>query len=213
MNEPAIDVLIVDDHRMFAETLATMMSIEGMNVVGVATSGAEALDMLNDTRPRVVLVDYELPDMDGAAIARAMKARVPGIQVVMVTGSADDRVMLAAVYAGCSGFLTKDRAVLDVVSAIRSAANGDSTLSSAMLARLIPELSRGRAVGTDLTVRELAILKLLARGSTNRAIAGDLHLSINTVRNYVQSILRKLGTHSKLEAVSTAVREGVIAYP
>jgi two-component system response regulator DevR len=213
MNEPAIDVLIVDDHRMFAETLATMMSIEGMNVVGVATSGAEALDMLNDTRPRVVLVDYELPDMDGAAIARAMKARVPGVQVVMVTGSADDRVMLAAVYAGCSGFLTKDRAVLDVVSAIRSAANGDSTLSSAMLARLIPELSRGRAVGTDLTVRELAILKLLARGSTNRAIAGDLHLSINTVRNYVQSILRKLGTHSKLEAVSTAVREGVIAYP
>jgi DNA-binding NarL/FixJ family response regulator len=214
MTEVAIDVLIVDDHRMFGETLAKMLSIEGMNVVGVATSGAEALEMLHSSAPRVVLVDHDLPDMDGATITREIKRRAPDVHVVMVTGSTDDRVMLAAVYAGCSGFITKDRAVLEVVSAVRSTAKGENIMSSGILAKLLPELGHARAaVGANLTVRELAILKLLAKGSTNRAIAVDLHLSVNTVRNYVQSILRKLGTHSKLEAVSTAVREGVIAYP
>lgn len=155
-----------------------------------------------------------MPDQDGVELARQIKGRFPAIMVVMLTGSADDRVLLAAIEAGCSGFLTKDRAAAEVADAVRAAAQGEALISPAMLARLLPKLSRShRSLGTDLTERERGILTLLALGRTNRVIADELRLSVNTIRNYVQSILAKLGAHSKLEAVSTAVREGIIDYP
>jgi len=123
-------------------------------------------------------------------------------------------VLLGAIDAGCSGFLTKDRAAGEVARAVRAAASGEALISPAQLARLLPRLSSKKTeVGTDLTRRELELLTHLARGSSNKAIAADLHLSLNTVRNYVQSVLTKLDAHSKLEAVATAVREGIIDYP
>jgi DNA-binding NarL/FixJ family response regulator len=138
----------------------------------------------------------------------------PSSMVVMLTGAEDDRVLLGAIDAGCSGFLTKDRAASEVARAVRAAASGEALISPAQLARLLPRLSSKRTeVGTDLTRRELELLIHLARGSSNKTIAAELHLSLNTVRNYVQSVLTKLGAHSKLEAVSTAVREGIIDYP
>lgn len=207
-------VLIVDDHRMFAESLSRLLNDEdGLHVVAVAGTGADALSAAGKFAPRVALVDYHLPDGDGVAVAAEIKLRHPDVMVVMLTGSTDERVLLAAIECGCSGFLTKDRAATEVVDAVRAAAAGEALISPALLARLLPKLNRNyRAVGADLTERELQILTMLARGSTNRVIAGELHLSVNTIRNYVQAVLTKLGAHSKLEAVSTAVREGVIDY-
>jgi DNA-binding NarL/FixJ family response regulator len=162
----------------------------------------------------VVLVDFQLPDRTGVEVAAEVKARNPKTMVVMLTGSTDDRVLLAAIDAGCSGFLTKDRGASEVAEAVRAAAAGEALISPAQLARLLPKLSRThRAVGADLTDRERELLQHLARGQTNKVIAAELHLSVNTVRNYVQSVLTKLNAHSKLEAVSTAVREGIIDYP
>jgi len=210
-----VGVLIVDDHRMFGESLARLLSDEeGINVLGVATSGSEATEAATRLHPAVVLMDYQLPDQDGVTVAAGIKEHDPGVMVVMLTGLSDDRVLLAAIEAGCSGFLTKDRAAAEVAEAVRAAAAGEALISPALLARLLPKLNRThREVGADLTDREREILALLAKGWSNRIIASELFLSLNTIRNHIQSILRKLGAHSKLEAVATAVREGVIDYP
>lgn len=210
-----IGVLIIDDHRMFAESLARLLGDEdGIEVLGLATSGAEGVAIAARVHPQVVLIDYQMPEQDGVAIAAQIKQANPATMVVMLTGSTEDRVLLGAIDAGCSGFLTKDRAAAEVADAIRAAAAGEALISPAMLARLLPKLNRSRqTLGSDLTERELELLGYLAQGWTNKVIAEEMFLSVNTIRNYVQSVLTKLRAHSKLEAVATAVREGVIEYP
>jgi DNA-binding NarL/FixJ family response regulator len=210
-----VGVLIVDDHRMFAESLARLLSDEpGIEVLGVAATGADAIELVSTLHPRVVLMDYQLPDRDGVLLTAEVRRTNPGVMVVMLTGSTDDRVLLAAIDAGCSGFLTKDRAAAEVADAVRAAAVGEALISPALLARLLPKLNRThRSIGENLSDREREILALLARGWSNKVIAAELFLSVNTIRNHVQSILSKLGAHSKLEAVATAVREGIIDYP
>ena len=207
-----IGVLIVDDHRMFAESLARLLSDEeGIRVLAVTDSGAAAVELTKQLRPKVVLMDYRMPERDGVAIAADIKSHSPETMVVMLTGLTDQNVLLAAIEAGCSGFLTKDRAASEVAAAVRAAAAGEALISPNLLAELLPKLQPSRrSLGADLTERERQILVLLARGLTNKVIASELFLSVNTVRNHVQSILGKLYAHSKLEAVSTAVREGVI---
>jgi DNA-binding NarL/FixJ family response regulator len=210
----AVRVLLIDDHQMFVESLARVLADDDrIEVVGVASNAAEARKLADEHRPRVALVDFMLPDQDGVELAAALKAHDPDLMAVMLTASTDDRVLLGAIDAGCSGFLTKDRAVTEVVDAVLAAADGEALISPAQLARLLPRLSKTtQSVGADLTRRELQLLNHLARGQSNKAIAEELHLSVNTIRNYMQSVLLKLGAHSKLEAVSTAVREGLIDY-
>jgi DNA-binding NarL/FixJ family response regulator len=210
----SIRVLVVDDHQMFAESLARLLSEEpDIDVVGSAHDGERAVSLARALMPDVVLIDFQLPDRDGAQVAADIKLHAPDAMIVMLTGASDDRVLLAAIDAGCSGFLTKDNAARDVVEAVRGAAAGEALISPTLLARLLPKLQRSyRPVGADLTDREREVLHGLAAGKSNKAIAADLHLSVNTIRNYVQSLLMKLGAHSKLEAVSTAVRQGIIDY-
>jgi DNA-binding NarL/FixJ family response regulator len=214
-DDATVGVLIVDDHRMFSESLARLLADEqGIAVLGVAATGADAIDVVSRLHPNVVLMDYQLPDQDGVAVTAAIRRQDPSVMVVMLTGSTEDRVLLAALDAGCSGFLTKDRAAAEVVHAVRAAAVGEALISPALLARLLPKLNRTeRTLGEDLSDREREILGFLVRGLTNKAIAAELFLSVNTIRNHVQAVLAKLGAHSKLEAVSTAVREGIIDYP
>lgn len=212
---PVVGVVIVDDQGMFAELLGRILALEeGIEVLGMAGTGAEGLELVERLAPQVVLMDYQLPDMDGVVVTARIKQRSPDVMVVMLTGSAEDRVLAAAIDAGCSGFLTKDRAVPEVGQAVRGAAAGEALISPDLMARLLPTLDRTHEpLGEDLTEREREILALMARGSTNRVIASELYLSVNTVRNYVQSVLTKLHSHSKLEAVATAVRAGIVSYP
>jgi DNA-binding NarL/FixJ family response regulator len=213
--EGVLGVLVVDDHQMFAESLARLLSDQDdIVVLGMAAEGSEALDLCERLKPNVILIDYHMPGRDGVSIAAEIKRNHPEIMVVMLTGSAEDHVVLAAVEAGCSGYVTKDRAATELVDAVRSAAAGEVVISPALLARLLPQLNRTSAAsGVQLTERELQLLGLMAKGSTNKVMADELNLSVNTVRNYVQILLTKLNVHSKLEAVSTAVREGIIDYP
>jgi two-component system, NarL family, response regulator DevR len=213
--EGVLGVLVVDDHQMFAESLARLLSDQGdIVVLGMAAEGSEALDLCERLKPDVILIDYHMPGRDGVSIAAEIKRNHPEIMVIMLTGSAEDHVVLAAIEAGCSGYVTKDRAATELVDAVRSAAAGEVVISPALLARLLPQLNRTSAAsGVQLTERELQLLGLMAKGSTNKVIADELNLSVNTVRNYVQILLTKLNVHSKLEAVSTAVREGIIDYP
>ena len=213
----AIRVLLVDDHRMVADALSEVLAAnEDIELLGTASRASEAIAMAAALRPDVVLMDYQLPDQDGVAATRAIKEKRPGTRVVMLTSFDEDAILVAAIEAGCSGFVTKQGALEEVVAAVRLAGAGEAVVSPDMLARLLPHLHRVR-VGDGsmgpLTPREREVLELLAEGISNRAIAERLVLSVNTVRNHVQSVLSKLGAHSKLEAVTAAVRDGLIRFP
>jgi DNA-binding NarL/FixJ family response regulator len=206
-------VLIIDHHRIFVESLAQVLTQDGISVLGNASSGSEGIALAARLHPKVVLVNYVMPDRNGVEVVAGIKQRDPEIVVVMLTESTEDQVLVAAIDAGCSGFLTKDLAASEVTEAVRLAAVGETVISPASLERLLPHLGPSRGtLGFDLTPRERDVLEELARGWSNKAIASDLHLSLNTVRNYSQRVLIKLGAHSKLEAVATAVRQGIITY-
>ncbi len=212
---PAVRVAIVDDHHMFAESLSHVLALDpDLEVVGVARDSADALDLIERTSPDVALVDYRLPGRDGVALTSDIKDRQPDVHVVMLTGLRDERVLVAAIEAGVSGFLTKDLAVEDVVGAVRAAAAGEALVEPDLLARLLPRLARADdPMAVELTTRERELLLRVAQGGTNNAIAHELHLSVNTIRNYVQALLTKLDAHSKLEAVAIATRAGLIEHP
>ncbi|HLZ37659.1 MAG TPA: response regulator transcription factor [Mycobacteriales bacterium] len=205
-------IVIVDDHAMFAESLRLALEQQAdLSVVGSARTVREALSLVAASKPDVVVVDYRLPDGDGVALARAIRATGAARQIVMLTSAENDGVLLAAVDAGCTGFVTKTAPLDELVAAIRAAAVGEAVISPALLSRLLPRMQPGfRGVGADMTARELEVLRLLADGLSNAAIAARLTISVHTVRNHVASILAKLGVHSKLEALATAVREGIL---
>lgn len=205
-------VLIVDDHEMLAVSLAQVLAAEpDLTSVGVACTLERARALIPQTAPDVLLLDHRLPDGDGVAAIGELRALRQDMQVVVLTASAADHVLVAAIEAGAAGFVSKTRGVGDVTSAVRAAAAGEAVISPEMLARLLPRLSRtsGQA-HLDLTERERQVLDLLAEGLTNAAIAERLFVSVHTVRNHIANLSMKLGAHSKLEALSIAVREGIL---
>ena len=207
-----IKVLIVDDHKVFAEALMKVIEdAPDIDVIGTANSVEEAVAGARVGRPDVILMDFDLPDGNGAEATTQIKRDLPETRVVMLTSFTDEKVLVAAIEAGCSGYVTKHKATEEVLAAVRAAHAGEALISPSMLARVLPRLHRSyRGLGSDLTPREREILTLLADGVATQAIAEALVISPHTVRNHTQSILIKLQAHSKLEAVATAVREGII---
>ena len=205
-------VLVVDDHRMFTELLAHLLDgYDDIELVGVAATADEALAFAASDLPDVAVIDYRLPGEDGAKVAARFKAAHPSVKLVMLTGFDDDEVLRSAITAGCSGFVTKDRAAEDLVSAVRAVRSGAPALDPDAVNRLVvsPPPERRGAL-RSLTSRELDVLELLVEGISTRGIAERLFVSVNTARNHVQRVLAKLGVHSRLEAVALATREGLI---
>lgn len=209
---PPVRVLIVDDHEILAASLAQVLDAEpDLLSVGVAGTLERARSLVATTAPDVILLDQRLPDGEGVAAIGELRALRPSVQVVILTASAADHVLVAAIEAGAAGFVSKTRGIADVTAAVRSAAAGEAVISPELLARLLPRLHRsGRAAHNDLTEREREVLGLLAEGLSNAGIAQRLTVSIHTVRNHVANLSAKLGAHSKLEALSIAVREGLL---
>ncbi len=214
-NPVRIRVLVVDDHEIFAHSLVRALgSHPDLRVVGVAGTVKESIEAALGYEPDVVLMDLELPDGDGAAATRAMKALLPATKVVMLTGRSDRQAAVKALTSGCSGFVPKTDPLDRLVTAVRAAHAGEDPSNANDLSGLLSALgTTSRGLGSDLRPREIEVLGLMANGNTNRVIAGQLNVSLNTVRNHVQSILYKLHVHSKLEAVAVATREGIIAPP
>ncbi|GAA2140353.1 response regulator transcription factor [Nocardioides koreensis] len=208
----AARVLIVDDHEVLASSLSRVLDDEPDLVsVGIAGTLERARAMIRTTAPDVVLLDHRLPDGDGVDAIAELRALRPSMKVVVLTATASDHVLVSAVEAGASGFVSKSRSLGELTSAVRAAASGEAVISPEMLARLLPRLHRsGRPGPTDLTEREREVLGLLAEGLSNAAIAEQLVVSVHTVRNHVANLSAKLGAHSKLEALSIAVREGLL---
>lgn len=208
-----IRVLIVDDHLLFGQALAAALDRESdLQVVGTVSSLEDGVRVVLGEQVDVALLDYRLPGVDGVDGVHRLLAAAPSVAVVMVTASDDERVLLAAVEAGCAGFVSKTADIEHIHTAVRSAAVGEATIAPNLLPRLLARLAqRGTGVGSDLTAREREVLRHISAGRTNAEIADALHLSINTVRNHVQAVLAKLGAHSKLEAAAIAVRAGLAA--
>jgi len=207
-----VRVLIVDDHDILTESLSHALDSEpDLVVVGRGATLAEAEHLIRSTAPDVLLLDHRLPDGDGVEAVPRLRALQPSVAVVVLTASAAEHVLVAAIEAGVAGYLSKTRGLDEVTQAVRSAAAGEVVISPEMLARLLPRLQRSRsAVQPALTEREREVLALVAEGLTNAAIADRLVVSVHTVRNDVANLSAKLGATSKLEALSIALRDGLL---
>jgi DNA-binding NarL/FixJ family response regulator len=207
-----IRVLIVDDHEVLASSLAMVLDAEeDISTAGVATTLEQAGALVGTVQPDVILLDHRMPDGDGVAAISSLRAQRPSIGIVVLTASAADHVLLAAIEAGASGFLSKTRSLDEVTAAVRAAAAGESVISPELLARLLPRFGRAKVQPADeLTDREREVLALVAEGLSNAVIAERLVVSVHTVRNHIASLSAKLGAHSKLEALAIAVRQGLL---
>lgn len=208
-------MLLVDDHQLVAQAIERFLNArDGIAVIGVVGSVAELARF--PSRPDVVLMDYALPDGTGAEGTRIAKARWPGVRAVMLTGMAGNETTFETVQAGADGYLTKGGALEEVVAAVRSVDAGEILLPPAMIAEIAQRLAdapRPAPLARALSGRELEVLRHLAAGRSSRAMAAELRVSPETVRTHVQSIRRKLGASSRLEAVAVALRRGLIEPP
>ena len=209
-----IRVFIIDDHRMFTQAVAAALTEEpDMEVVDTVENLASARRRLEELEVDVILLDQRLPDGQGTHAAAELRALRPGAKVVLVTAAMEPSVLNEALAAGCAGFVTKGDSIDALAAAVRAAASGATPVSPAMLTRITGGNSNNSSLTEPLTPRETAVLLFLADGMSNEEIAKRLFISIHTLRNHIQSIISKLGAHSKLEAVSIAIREGLITAP
>ncbi|SRR6266545_4101127 len=213
----AIRVLICDDHALFRRGLIMVLEAEeGIEVVAEAEDGDEAIRKAEEFAPDVVLMDVRMPKVSGIAATRAIADVIPTAKILMLTVSDEEADLYQAIKAGATGYLLKEISIEEVADAIRAVTAGQSLISPSMASKLLVEFNNlakqaeERMVVPRLTERELQVLKLVARGLSNREVAEDLFISENTVKNHVRNILEKLHLHSRMEAVVYAVREKLL---
>jgi NarL family two-component system response regulator LiaR len=208
-----IRVLIADDHAVVRQGLRTFLDLQDdVEVVAEAPDGEAALAAAERVQPDVVLLDLVMPKVDGVAALRALRERAPEARVIVLTSFGDDDRLFAALRAGAVGYLLKDVEPAELVRAIRTAHAGQSPLSPAVAARVIDELAHGghrAGAAEELTPRELEVLRLIARGRSNKRIALELGMAEKTVKTHVSHLLAKLGVADRTQAALYAVREGL----
>lgn len=219
MTEPPIRVVIADDQRVVREGLTMLVGlIDGVEVVGTASDGHEAVDASNRAHPDVVLMDLRMPDMSGEDATRVIRAAHPGTQVLVLTTFADDESLFKALRAGARGYLTKDASAEEIERAIRAIAAGQTHLDPAVQQRLVAAVLESPVNGPsaapeplpdDLSRREVEVLKLIAAGLSNSEIADALYVSHATVKTHVNRILSKTGARDRAQAVRYAYEHGL----
>lgn len=211
-----IRVLICDDQAVVCDGLEMILNSDPeIEVVGTAYDGAEALDMIPTATPDVVLMDLKMPGMNGIQATRELGKRYPEINVLVLTTFGDDEWVFDAIRAGASGYLLKGTPRADLIKSVKGTAQGQTHVDPDVAGVLFSQVSsssvkRDTTVADDLSERELDVLKLLAQGYTNAEISGRLYLSKGTVRNYVSSILAKLGVEDRTQAAILAVKHGLV---
>jgi DNA-binding NarL/FixJ family response regulator len=218
MTTPAAEplrVLLADDHAILREGVRLVLEAQpDITVVGEAGNGAEALALAHRLRPDVVVMDIAMPDVNGLEATRRLRAELPEVQVVVLTMHADREYVTQVVQAGAAGYVLKQAAAQELVRALRAARAGDAFLHPAATRALIGDYLRrvddeGPADG--LTPREREVLRLVARGASNRAIANDLGISVKTVEAHRANLMAKLDMHDRTELVRYAIRTGLIS--
>jgi DNA-binding NarL/FixJ family response regulator len=217
MNEQLVRptrVVIVEDHTMIADGLVAAFAVhDDIEVVGRSRTAAGVAELAVRVEADVVLLDFRLPDGEAPEVLVQLRSVLPDVKVVVVSAASDYRSVIRALEAGASGYLLKDQDIDELVAAVRTVRAGGQALAPALVPKLVSRLAEAPGSAQSLTRREIEVLQLLADGCSTKQLAETLGLSLNTVRNHVQSAINRLGAHSKLEAVSIAIRQGLISAP
>ena len=220
LEDEVIRVLIADDQALFRRGLYVVLGTEeNIEVVAEAEDGEQAIVKAEEMAPDVVLMDVRMPRVNGIEAASRIRETLPSTKILMLTVSDEEDDLYEAIKAGANGYLLKEISVEEVASAIRAVVQGQSLISPSMASKLLNEFNSLARQAADrreqlpapvLTARELEVLKLVARGMSNRDVADQLYISENTVKNHVRNILEKLHLHSRMEAVMYAVRKRLL---
>jgi len=207
----AIRVLIVDDHQLFRRGVSSLLAgREDIEVVGEANNGAEAVERARELMPDVVLMDIKMPELDGIAATKQLKAEMPYVRIMMLTVSETDEDLFEAIKAGASGYLLKNVDPDHLVASVLQVQRGEVPIAPTMAAKILRELTTpSEAPIQSLTSRERQVLELLASGMANKEIAFTLKISENTVKNHLRNILEKLHLQNRVQAALYAVRMGL----
>jgi DNA-binding NarL/FixJ family response regulator len=218
----SVRVLLADDQRLVRESLSTMLGLlEGIELLGTAADGEQAVDLATELRPDVVLMDLRMPGIDGIEATRLLRERSPEIGVIALTTYADDESVLGALRAGARGYLTKDASSEDIRAAILCVASGSATLDPAVQHHVVAALASGPAqtdeapetLPDELTPREAEVLVLIAEGLSNVEIAARLFVSPTTVKSHINHLFAKAGIRDRAQAVNYAYRTGLARPP
>lgn len=225
-DERSVRVLVVDDQRLMRDGIASLLGIQdGVEVIGTAGNGQEAVEQAQQLQPDVILMDVRMPVMDGVRATAVIHRQLPRCQILMLTTFDDDEYVLDALRAGATGYLLKDIPAPDLARAVHAAHKGIYQLDPTIASKVVASLTRAQAVlprqpalqeqtlplhNNDLTTREIEVLRLIARGATNREIAESLVISEGTVKNHISSILSRLGLRDRTQAAIYAREHGLL---
>jgi DNA-binding NarL/FixJ family response regulator len=202
-----ITVIIADDHEVVRAGLRAMLTAAGIEVIGEAADGADAVELVSKLKPRVVLMDLQMPELDGIAATKKIKLAGTTSRVVILTTFETEADVTRAVGAGATGYLLKDAPAADIVNAVRMAAQGMSALSPRVAGHL---MSRERGDAAALSRREIDVLQRVAKGESNREIAAALRVSEATVKTHLLHVFEKLGVSDRTAAVTVAVERKIL---
>jgi DNA-binding NarL/FixJ family response regulator len=213
-------ILIADDHTLFRDSLRSLLTSHGFEIVGEAREGGEAIELTRRLQPDIVLMDLSMPGLDGLSATRLISAEMPQVKVVVLTASDDDAKLFEAIKSGAQGYLLKNLESREFFALLEGVGRGEPALTPLLASKLLQEFARPPRPAAEshdpdaLTDREREVLELLVRGVTsNRKLAKNLGVSENTVKFHVRNILDKLHLHNRAQVVGFALRHGMITSP
>ncbi len=209
-------VMLVDDHDLFRTGLRNLLEEQGLQIVAEAPDGSMALQLVRELAPDVVVMDLNMPGMNGIEATREITRLAPLTRVLVLTISDQDVDVMDAILAGACGYLMKDSSIQDLMQGIRAASVGESLISPHIASKVLQRIrassveSGGGVAGSELSDRENEVLRLIANGKDNAEIARELHISPKTVKNHISNILMKLQIENRIQAAVYAVRSGLV---
>jgi DNA-binding NarL/FixJ family response regulator len=213
-----IRIVIAEDHKLFCEGLRLILSNDGnFEIVGEATNGLQAIDVISDLQPDVVLLDIALPELNGIEVIPIIKEKSPGTKALMLTVSEDEDAILNALRAGAKGYLSKNTDASDLIKAIQVVCNGELWVERKLVTKFFDKDMTAHSDSKDrqktalktLTDREQDVLRSLIRGATNKEIARELFISEKTVKSHLNKVFKKLNVSRRLEAILCAIKSGL----